>query len=136
LLSVVPSPKSHAYWLIVPVDWLTKLIVNGAGPWFGTALKPATGAGMVGTGDDGTAVFVGMGCVGTAVGGIGVKVRVGPGAGLTTTTACTWLCPPGPLAIRVTVYVPGCAKAWVGLGCVLTVPSPKFHIYWLIVPVD
>jgi len=82
---------------------LTKLTVNGAGPWFGTALKPATGAGIVGgmlVGDGGTGVLVGLGLE-VVVGGTGVNVATD--AGLTTTTTCALLCPPGPSAISVTV---------------------------------
>src|SRR5262245_11932890 len=44
--------------------------------------------------------------------------------------------PPGPVAVSVTVYVPGTVYECVGLVALLVgVPSPKFQLYDVAVPV-
>ncbi len=44
--------------------------------------------------------------------------------------------PPGPLTVRLTVYVPGAAEVWVGLCAVLVPPSPNFQAQAAMVPVE
>jgi hypothetical protein len=46
------------------------------------------------------------------------------------------LVPPAPVTVNVAVYVPAAAYVCDGLCDVLVPPSPKFHAYDEIVPVD
>jgi len=44
---VVPSPKVHAYEVILPVELLVKATINGALPETGVAVNAAVGAATV-----------------------------------------------------------------------------------------
>ena len=46
LIDVLPSPNAHAQPVTEPVEWSTKLTVNGAAPLVGLAVKIATGGGV------------------------------------------------------------------------------------------
>lgn len=79
-----------------------------------------------------------MGLPTCTVAALAVKDATGGG----TLGLCATICrvtidePPGPVTVKITLYVPTLLNVCSGLRSVEVVPSPKFHRYDVMLPAD
>ena len=85
----------------------------------------------------GLPVDVSMNCTDRPiVGEAGLNVKEAASAAVTVSVLVVLLDPEVLVTVRVTVFDPAAAYAWLGFREVLVPPSPKLHCHELALPVD